>query len=1140
MDPITLAALLSVGDAVLQNGIVKEVANWAVSGLLPSYIANHLPLLKKTSVAKSMEDAYKKAVKRWEKEGGYCQKAYARKIETSESLKKLILGGAPDSTPIANTIAQYWWEEMEMMDECLPFVQKVRLEEVMLNVRENLNISKDTYSGVYKILHRLDEFKTTGRTEFQPNPNYIRRYCEESHADFFRLAQLQVEPKTLVDFLIGNDDCGVPHIVLFANPQMGKTTELLHIGHVLQESSMFMPVLFQLRVITSIDILPQVEVVDGKSIVLLIDAFDETRDIEMAGKAEILKAYASKHPLMRIVVACRRNYEYINSTLDFQSFHLAKLNHQQIVEIVDGNERIPNKQKFLEAITKHGLNDIIGSPFFLNVIMDIYAQTGELPNRVTDIYKTLIDESYRVETETNVNDETFNKETEYRLLQEVALVLLMTGQKEISVNDLRKCFGSDHSQYASNLHFGILDRNEERGCFSFNHNELCEYLAASSLSKQSLEKVQILTCVKGCYRIRSQWDNVIRLYAEITADDNGGVIPEPILKWLQGENEKVLVQLSSSLLTEDMRSGFIKDYLERLKAEDKFIDRLSNQSQFCHMARFGATEKVLEYFIGELNSSSIVGSHQYNIIMIISYLDWDWLKLYCPGLETPLIGALESLKDRGLFDDSNKWLNDVWRNGIKDETVEKGISEPEEPVEESRPLDIAPENKAIEYRKRRVDKKNRDVSQLLQEAVFVDMIKKELSAKNPMPWEELYDRYWDNADDFNTYILNYLNDYTFKEKGKRFIDNKAALEALCDHGKYLEFCHSTIVPLLLKEDDELVIDDKQKKAVIEWAKARLYDLLQIPNTNTLTPVQKLSIELLLHGDFTVDQRLYFRLLDYSRWPFSAKIENLYDDYYAPVFDYLQGIMSPSDFNQLVTDKMNAEGGSCAPLNFCLWARHLFYQKITETDKIIIDRIRQDHEVRRELIPIFATSERYRPLLMKIADENVFYQDDAILLAKTLQDANLEMNWTKEYIERNWDWMLETSGTDAVLILLKLGGRFGLEQLMRAPDLLEHAGIVIFNYQDDWALPLLLQAFEIFVQKKQIPDPCLSIISNINAIAMKSDELRKAAKDGMNEIKVRHPELKNFVDNWSMNIDDSYCNLEVRNSGIDETLSWIRL
>lgn len=47
MDPITLAALLSVGDAVLQNGIVKEVANWAVSGLLPSYIANHLPLLKK-------------------------------------------------------------------------------------------------------------------------------------------------------------------------------------------------------------------------------------------------------------------------------------------------------------------------------------------------------------------------------------------------------------------------------------------------------------------------------------------------------------------------------------------------------------------------------------------------------------------------------------------------------------------------------------------------------------------------------------------------------------------------------------------------------------------------------------------------------------------------------------------------------------------------------------------------------------------------------------------------------------------------------------------------------------------------------------------------------------------------------------
>ena len=179
----------------------------------------------------------------------------------------------------------------------------------------------------------------------------------------------------------------------------------------------------------------------------------------------------------------------------------------------------------------------------------------------------------------------------------------------------------------------------------------------------------------------------------------------------------------------------------------------------------------------------------------------------------------------------------------------------------------------------------------------------------------------------------------------------------------------------------------------------------------------------------MDQGLYFRLLDYSRWPFSAKIENLYDDYYAPVFDYLQGSMSQSDFNQLVTDKMNAEGGSCVPLNFCLWARHLFYQKNTETDKIIIDRIRQDHEVRRELIPIFTTSERYRPLLMKIADENVFYQDDAILLAKTLQDANLEMNWTKGYIERNWDWMLEVSGTDAVLILLKLGSRFGLEQLM---------------------------------------------------------------------------------------------------------------
>lgn len=662
MDPVTLIIILAA-QPVAQETLSQLIGKWLINGVLPSYVANNFPTLtsllkKQPGVEDILKRTYKKAVNHWCANDGAERAAMRARFETYDMLVNFIKEGSFESDSITNELANLWYNELEKEEIGRWFIQEVKLRKIT-------KISDEILSNIYSIGNTIEDireellsFKTTGIHTFTHNDHYIPRYCYRCDEHFMRLSG--IEGDSLYDIVVTGDKG--KHFVLLSAPLMGKTTELNELCWRFSQSKYFLPVLFELKnqggLITK-EMLPKKDYVESKAIVLVIDAIDEVSEYKFRDQLRELNGYANIHPNMRIVLSCRSNYRiHINDDY-YTCLYLGTLTSDQVFEIASHNNCISNPSQFMTDVRNAGVAELTANPVFLNEVIEYYAERGGMPNSKTILLDKLIEKSYRIEEDKHISDNTLLHGEERRHLEQVATVMLMTGQQRISQVDLRACMGNNDTAYKETLHYGVINASIEQDEYEFEYNSIKEYLAASCLSNMLLDKVKALVCVESGYRIATHWYNTIVIYSEIASLKNGGKMPTDLYDWLSNDNKGLLLHTDKRFAEEKNRSKLLIEYIELQKSAGKRVEEIGSE-EMKSIVTFGMSMELALYLLDSLKSITAIDIQFANLVGVAEFLDWNNIRSQAPDIATELEDTLLSFISGTLFNDKTEWICTQW------------------------------------------------------------------------------------------------------------------------------------------------------------------------------------------------------------------------------------------------------------------------------------------------------------------------------------------------------------------------------------------------------------------------------------------------------------------------------------------------
>ena len=671
MDPISLI-LSNVIPSKACELIIGELASRGIDKFIKQFTS--IP-----NIEQKLDSAYDRAVSKWTNNDGGLRYAYKNKYENRKLLVSYILDQSPIGDKNIISLLDLWLEELYKDSDCAQCLQTIKIDDILGKIKDSLGIVAETNKLTKEIYDNVVEFHPLGSSEIKRVNGYIPRNIEDRTSNSFD--PINNRPNRLIDYIVNDKITGKHHFILYANPQMGKTTELKNLAFELLETGNFVPILYEVG-ITNIDErkLPHKDNYEGVPYVILIDALDEISIKKYFELLKTISAFSRSLPNVFIVLSCRQNYESMNNILnsDFEPLYLQPLSKEQIEAFVNSSTKLRDKAGFLYELNKNKLYKFAGSPFYLNRMIEIYENNVCFSDSKIEIYDYFINQALNKEEKKSIEvpPNASPKNDIIQLLKEIAASSLYLNKVYLTEEEIRKTANERFDLIRDNLHLGILNHNPQNNTYSFEFNELREYLAALFLSQCDFEKVRILCTAEDGISIRPQWVNTIKLYVEIKARENRSYIPDYLLHWLEGSSKQILVQLPLYLFDPNYRSDIVISIFEDYKREDHYIDR-AHSDIFKDIMRFGQNEKTILYICEELEQCSTYNNHLFNILAACQFINWDDINKSNPDLRNRIFTKLISFIDNPIFDKRNEFVSILWLDNpqIQNEiTIDKIIS----------------------------------------------------------------------------------------------------------------------------------------------------------------------------------------------------------------------------------------------------------------------------------------------------------------------------------------------------------------------------------------------------------------------------------------------------------------------------------
>lgn len=616
--------------------------NSILLGFVTSYLAGSLPSLReiistkdKITLDERIEQCYQRALKRWCAEDSIRLRIAQKHFIDLNQLKEFYLTEKLERESVfLNSLSKLWIEELSKDEEVSHYIttQGIISIDEKLDKLTLLLTNQET---------RNEQWIRRGLTKHKAVDGYIRRFCssDQSENNYIYYLLGKKERHTLADYVTGVEETSNNKFILYSSAQTGKTTELKQLCWELQQSGLYLPVSFEVRTNTRLkrDDLPESQYIDGREVVLVIDALDEVNGQKYEDLLEEIGGYAYEHPEMKMVLSCRSNFRRERQLELFTELFLEELSIDDARDYAAKRE--VNIDGFMRSVFDNQLKDFIKNPFFLNVLIGAYKENGkQLPKTKAEIYRLFLKSSYDKEVkEKNIplsSKHSFDESVQ--LLERVALGLSLMNAQSLNKDELRICLQNDDNNVEECLRYDLI--REEGGQYSFVHNAFREWLVANYLNRYGIDRAkQLATHPNG--RIKPEWYNIIMLWLSMYGKDKKNEV-SAILKWLKNACLDLVIYIDRDMLDEETRNDVFKGLLLEYKS---LGIRMSNimTHDYEDLWRFAYSTDTVRFVVDELGGTE-TGTTYYSDLMCLCYfLNWDGLKSDSDDLTEKLFSVLE-------------------------------------------------------------------------------------------------------------------------------------------------------------------------------------------------------------------------------------------------------------------------------------------------------------------------------------------------------------------------------------------------------------------------------------------------------------------------------------------------------------------
>lgn len=398
-------------------------------------------------------------------------------------------------------------------------------------------------------------------------------------------------------------------IVLLGGAGSGKSTELSNlVAHFSITDSPFIPVFKKMNTYVNEnieDFLPKNWKKIPENICLVIlDGLDEIEPANFNTAVRKISSFSTKFPNICIVISCRTNFYEFPSGIsggtlaDFNVYLFDEIDIKNIKTYANDEYNIDGDDFVKEAYNK-GFKDLITQPFFLQLLLEKYIVRGNLEISKVDLLNEFVEK--RFDYDQQHFKETANLKMQkikvMNILRKVALTMEFMGKNYVTLDQLYQILPNPADLELIRFSTTFKNFDDAPIMWGFEHNNIQEFLAASSLHDMTLEEIKKITSFKDKI-IKPSWINTLFFLISIIGSEkrNG------LIKWILDKDPEVLVKIEPDKIDSKTRFEIFKNIFNHYKKQGIWLR--SNKFTPRELARFAPVEYANEFLLKELLDKS--------------------------------------------------------------------------------------------------------------------------------------------------------------------------------------------------------------------------------------------------------------------------------------------------------------------------------------------------------------------------------------------------------------------------------------------------------------------------------------------------------------------------------------------------------
>lgn len=363
--------------------------------------------------------------------------------------------------------------------------------------------------------------------------SYIPRTVSRYKGNTNRSDRQIEKPMSLEDHIRSK----VKRIILFADAQCGKTTELRHLADTLEKDIDKIVIKYTLSGYRGDRLLEEQltmhkPVPEGSQLYFLFDALDEVKEAWKETVINEIIELSEKYKTAIFVLTCRANYESSVRLAGFDNLYLDKLDNRFVKRFIELHSCDPINLYELMVKRRYGI--ILTSPFFLEEVVNYYNTFGTLPLDKTVIYERFIQNALTVDKEKKVYSNRLARSLEESTWESFLCKLafcMMDGQSQkVSYKEARLVFPSFFNGRDDISAFPLIHIDSE-GCLSFIHNSFREFFAAKSLVGLKYDEIKRIVCYMNTDTLIPSWTQPLMFLMSLLSREKTKTFDQ-LLTWM--------------------------------------------------------------------------------------------------------------------------------------------------------------------------------------------------------------------------------------------------------------------------------------------------------------------------------------------------------------------------------------------------------------------------------------------------------------------------------------------------------------------------------------------------------------------------------------------------------------------------------